>query len=248
MATSKRQILDPIGVGCKLILLTFADKGTKIRITDHTVQLVPNYYTESLFYRPLVYGDKRDDICVLFSAIVRFIELYLLEKKTLSKVEQQNSLLANFEDSNDKQELTGKESPKEQFKEFAYSEKCRENMKKLAGHIIEGLSHLAETYEFDNAVFTIQCFSNLLSSAIEGHYTPNLLPKHLRDITSQNIIDVSKIKGLWGDDVIIELTELFEKCFDASRRQNITLVNSYNAAIQKILTDKDEEFKKSING
>lgn len=239
MATSKRQILDPIGAGCKLILLTFANKGTKIRIIDHTVQLVPNNYTESLFYRPLIYGDKRDDICILFPAIIRFIELYLLE--TNSNKENNNDLnneLLTF-DNTDK--ITNP-------KEFIYSDKCRENMKKLAEYMIEGLGHLSETYDFDNAVFTIQCFSNLLSSAINGHYSPNLLPKHLKDITHQNIIDVSKIKGLWNDDVIIKLTELFENCFDALKKQNMTLVNSYNAAIQKILSDKDDEFKKSISG
>lgn len=79
--TSKRQFLDPIGAGCRLILLQFSAPNTKIRITDHTIQLVEDTYSEKIFFRPWYFKDSREDMSALYPMIVRFIELYLIGKK-----------------------------------------------------------------------------------------------------------------------------------------------------------------------
>ena len=72
---SKRQFMDPVSALCKLILLKLYPSRTKIRIIDHTVQLVPDYYTERMVFRPW-YQDSREDMCALFPVVVRFIELF----------------------------------------------------------------------------------------------------------------------------------------------------------------------------
>jgi hypothetical protein len=93
--TTKRQFLDPIGAGCRLILLYFAESGTKIRINNHTIELVPISLAESLVWRKL-YGDSRDDMHVLFPLIVRFIELYLIDKKKDEKCYNALKKLAEY--------------------------------------------------------------------------------------------------------------------------------------------------------
>lgn len=77
--TSKRQFLDPIGAGCRFVLLKLGEPNTKIRIVDHTVQLIPNSILEPALRR--WYGDSREDIFALYPVIVRFIELYLIPRR-----------------------------------------------------------------------------------------------------------------------------------------------------------------------
>lgn len=79
--TTKRQFLDPIGAGCRFVLLKSFEPNAKLRITDHTVQVVPDSIFEKMIYRPWVYKDSREDIAALYPVIVRFIELYLIAKK-----------------------------------------------------------------------------------------------------------------------------------------------------------------------
>lgn len=79
--STKKQFLDPIGAGCKFILLKSFEPNTKLRIVDHTVQVVPDSIIEKMIYRPWVYKDSREDIAALYPVIVRFIELYLNVKK-----------------------------------------------------------------------------------------------------------------------------------------------------------------------
>jgi hypothetical protein len=225
--SSKRQFLDPIGAGCRLILLYFPDPSTKIRISDHTIQLVSNDYTEKLIYRPWIYGDSRDDICVLYPAIIRFIELYLIEKK-------QNDI--SSENVDEKQTIEHAQS----------NEKCHESLGKMAKYVICGLSCLEKTYGYDNATFNLHYFSNLLAVGVNGTYSNDRLPVHLKDSMSQNLLDVSKIKNIWSNALIIQLVELFEKCFDAHKNESIELLNGFKAAIHVILTAREEEFKKIV--
>ena len=258
---SKRQFLDPIGAGCRLILLYFSEVGTKIRIAEHTVQLVPNNYVESIIYRPWVYGDSRDDMCVLYPAIVRFIELYLIEKKnrTNSRGESvTNTPHINVEPPNGRlfEELENEKlllpaayngNKSECMADNQSSERCYECLKKMAKYITNGLTCLEKTYGYDNASFTLQYFSNLLIAGINGTYSNDLLPSHLKDSMYNNLLDVSKIKNIWSNDIIIQLGDLFEKCFDAHKNGNNELVNGFKAAIHVILNSRDEEFKKIVS-
>lgn len=233
--TSKRQFLDPISTVCKIILLKMFPPRTKIRITDHTLQAVPDTYKERMVYRPWIYGDSRDDMCALFSSIVRFNELYLNEKKTRVSKESSNvSIGMGFLDE------------KELSDESIKPDDCFEALKKIAEYAIEGIYMLEETYGYDNAVFTLQFYANILQAGIDGTYSNKMLPPHLRDFTSHNLLDVTKIKNLWKDANIIDLCGLFTKCFDALKRNDTEMVAGYKAAIDSFLSSRDEEFKKIV--
>lgn len=78
--TSKHQFLDPICACSRIILLCFESIGTKIRIHEHKIQLIPPTYWEAWIGRK-IYQDSREDISVLSRIIIRFIELYLLSPK-----------------------------------------------------------------------------------------------------------------------------------------------------------------------
>lgn len=236
---SKRQFLDPIGAGCKLILLYFTDPNTKIRIDDHTIQLVADSLGERLLLRPWIYGDSRHDICVLYPVIVRFIELYLIEKKNKKNTMSDMNGLQLFNLGND-------DEKNKQLDKLEYSDKCYECLEKMASYIILGISRLEETYGYDNAVFSLQFFSNLLRAGINGTYSSDLLPTHLKDSTTHNLLDITKIKGLWKDTDIIDITGLFEKCFEAYTNNDMYKINAFKAGIIEMLNMHDEQFKNII--
>jgi hypothetical protein len=207
---SKRQFMDPVSSICKIILLKIYSSGTKIRIIDHTIQIVPDVYTERMVFRPW-YKDSREDMCALYPVIVRFIELFYNEKKEKEK-----------------------------------DSKCFEALQKLSEYSIEGLQSLEKTYGYDNAVFTLKYYSNLLQSSINNTYDQTMLPEHLKDLTSQNLLDITKIKNLWKDENIIYVCKLFDDCFEAISNDRRELINGYKTAIELFLNARDEEFKKMI--
>lgn len=244
--TSKRQFLDPIGASCRLILLQFSPLKTKIRITDHTIQLVEDGYSERMFFRPWVFRDSREDMSALFPMIVRFIELYLIEKKSNGPKqatpvnEEAVHRQFNFLDVDNTEPVVPKS---EQFDEINYSVGCYEYLKKLAEYMIKGISKLEDTYGVCNATFTLQFYSNLLRAGIDGTYSQNLLPEKIKDFTTHNLLNSAKIKNLWSDADIVAIGELFEKCFDAQRNNNQQMIDAYGAAIAAILDGRDEAFR-----
>jgi len=205
---SKKKFLCPITTSCRLIMLYFCPVGTKIRIVDHTIQLVHDTYYERLFNRK-IYGDSRNDLCVLFPVMIRFIELYLIGREP-DDTKYHNSIV--------------------QFTRY----------------LIMGIDKLASTYEFDNVVFVLKYFANLLRAGIDGTYNREMLPPHLLKPLDNNLLDISKVKNLWDDKTIIELTELFIRCFNAYDEADTKKMKVYSAAISEMLNSKDIEFKEII--
>jgi hypothetical protein len=264
--TSKRQVLDPIGAGCRLILLHFSAPYTKIRITDHTIQLVENTYPERAFWRPWYFKDSREDVAALYPMIIRFIELYLMGKKTspssnikkqhqeedhtidlLSEELQQFNFLGKMSSDSQKSETEIKpeatQKP-ETTENVEVREKCYKYLQKLGGYMMKGLEKLGKTYGQCAATFTLQFYCNLLKAGVEGTYTQDLLPPEMREFTaSHDLLNSEKIKNLWSDANIIALGELFEKCFDAHKKNDQQMIMAYGAAISTILDARDEEFK-----
>ena len=245
--TSKRQFLDPIGASCRLILLQFSPPKTKIRITDHTIQLVEDGYSERMFFRPWVFRDSREDMSALFPMIVRFIELYLMEKK--SNGPKKAILLTNEDPLHHQFNFLDVENTElaiqksDQSDEVDYSEGCYKYLKKLAEYMIKGMSKLEDTYGVCNATFTLQFYSNLLRAGIDGTYSQDLLPEKIKDFTAHNLLNSAKIKNLWSDTDIVAIGELFEKCFDAQKSNNHQMIDAYGAAIAAILDGRDEAFR-----
>lgn len=336
MATNdKRQFLDPLGAPCRFVLLKLEKPKTKIRIIDHTVQMVPDSYMENL-YRQFYYGDSREDLQALYPAIVRFIELYLIPrreivvpnfspaivhsnyvqpisqikvqstseiKKSVTKVKKQKQQKpkksssdfdlfdemdndtgfgfgelglpeeeAEFDENNasDEESITEqeeqlKEQPKKEIdlielsvcpvtssiphsQSFDNNTKVYEALVSIAKNIMDGFKELQKTYKYGTVVLSLQLYINLLQAGMDGVYSRNLLPEHLRDLTSRNLLSDEKIKALWKDEDIIELGKLLKFCFESTdNKKGVGNASSYRrAAINSMLDERDEIFKNMI--
>jgi hypothetical protein len=233
MSSDKRQFLDPISTISKIILLHFYPSKTKIRILDHTVQLVPDNYAE-LVYRNF-YRDNRGDVCVLFPIFVRFIELYLIDKQ--KKIGRDN-----------KKSLFGKSQSIDNLSEsqLTHDELCYKYLKKIGEYSVIGLKALQKTYEYDNVVFTMQYFISLIKEGINCNYSDDFLPEHLKEITKNNLLDNAKLQKIWEDSHIIELGKTFESCFEAKGKNDNVLLDSNKIKIMNILEIHDNLFKKML--
>jgi hypothetical protein len=75
---SKKQILDPLSCLCKIAILTFYDKGTKISIKDNIILISqPN---NMQWIKRTYYGDGKNDISTLYNPILKAIDWYVLNK------------------------------------------------------------------------------------------------------------------------------------------------------------------------
>jgi hypothetical protein len=233
-STDKRQFLDPISTISRIILLYFSPPKTKLRILDHTVQLGEDSYTEIIYRK--IYRDNRGDICVLFPIFVRYIELYMVEK--------QKKL------GNDMKNLDGK-SRTMRIDDITESSLCTEEvaykyLKKLGEYSILGIKQLQKTYDYDNAVFALQYFIDLIKEGINHKYSENSLPDHLKELTKNNLLDDNKVQKIWEDSHIIELGKTFEKCFEAEKKKDSLMMDVEKHKILNILNRHDDMFKKMI--
>ena len=253
---SKRQLLCPIGSACRLILLNFKPDGTKIKIANHAIELVDPAYTQGM--SRWWSRDSRDDICALYPMIIRFIELYLCpvrkEKKpqvvkyeatTDMSSEHANDLFGVFNQPVLKDVQTEEKTEIPSSQECCISDKSRKCLKKMAEYLCRGLSLLQKTYNYDNAVLTLQYYILLIKAGIEDSYTPSLLPTHLRD-EKRNFLDPAKVRDLWDDDKIEKVCDLFVRSFEANDKIDRTMVEAYDKAIYTILNRNDELFRSIV--
>ena len=268
MAT-RRQFLDPIGAACRIALLKVKNLNTKVRITEHTVSLVSDNILERLFYRPFIYKDSREDVSTLYPVVVRFIELYLdMQQQSnnqhklddaidnndseISKAETDTFGLGVFDENFGEFDNTSTENTasvnnaQEETRTKSISDKDYYNaLTSLSKHIISGMEELQKTYDFDNSVFAIQYYISILRAGINGTYTTDMLPSHLRDVTTKTLLDNNKIKTIWKHKDIIHLSALFDKCFATTNDE--TEIDSYKAAIEATLDKMDNVFREMVN-
>jgi DNA-binding transcriptional ArsR family regulator len=230
MSTDKRQFLDPISTISRIILLHFSPHNTKIRILDHTVQLVDDSLAEKI-YRTVYYRDNRSDICVLYPIFVRYIELYLIDKE--KKLNNKNIIHSIEVENIPEADMT--------LEEISYK-----YLRKLGYFAISGIKELQRTYDYDNVVFTLQYFIELIKQGNNSTYSDNSLPEHLKELTKNNLLDDSKVQKIWEDSHIIELGKTFETCFEAEKKNDKIILESNKKKILDILEKHDEVFKKML--
>lgn len=306
--------LDPVGAGCKFVLLKLMDPNTKIRIVNNTVQPVPDSFWERIFYRPL-YGDSREDLQAIYPVIVRFVELYLTPKKVVisnqpellqpmiqqitplkqehkpkkeskkkkndfdifGTIDDDNTFGFNgtfgIDDDNEQEEEINEAeennvnildlplpiitnnvqsimaNPRINEETEPTPEEVYKSLVKIAKYMIDGFKTLQITYKHGNVVHTLQLYINLLNDGINGTFNRESLPEHLRDLTSQNLLDENKIQNLWDDKAIMELGDLLTFCFESNNKKNRGPISSsaYRSAINAFLVERDEIFIKMIS-
>lgn len=74
-SNNKNQLLEPIASSCRLILLKYKPINTKIAVYNHRIIIQEPSYDQCL--KRTLYGDKRDNIYVLFMVIYRIIKWYI---------------------------------------------------------------------------------------------------------------------------------------------------------------------------
>ena len=119
-----------------------------------------------------------------------------------------------------------------------------EHTKKLAKYAIMGLVRLGKTYNYDNTVFALQYYVNLLQSAIDDEYDNKLLPLHLQDITKSSLINMTDVKKLWTDSEIEFMCNAFTSWISSDVDKNIqtALSISHEASIYSMLRTKEDRF------
>lgn len=238
---SKRQLLCPIASACRLILLNFRPEKTKIKIVNNAIELVEPTPTQGFFR--WWESDSRNDMCALYPMIVRFIELYLCPapKEVANKKMSPKSDI--FGRGSDDDIMCGfDDEPKVTNQHATVNASTQVHLKQMAKYLCKGLSLLQKTYNYDNAVFTLQYYIGLIESAIDGTYDKSKLPAHIRD-DQRSFLDQEKVRELWNDDKIEKICDLFIKSFDAKEKEQYILVDAYHKAILIILKKNDEMFR-----
>jgi hypothetical protein len=253
--SNKRQFLDPVATCCKLILLHFAPIGTKIRVIRHKIELTDNNIWETIVARRFQ-GDSRNDVCVLFPAIVRFIERYLYIPPIA--IHGDSNIIENDSDSDvddiefhhdEKTDIIHHDTPTTPplaLSKSPVSSEINKDAVELAKMAKEGLIQLARTYEYDNAAIVLQYYANLLESGINGTYTPSLLPEHLMKLDNNAFLHSEPMKKMWTNHDIQCLHTTFKNWRTESSSGNTALSNSYKASIITILDEKDAVFLENI--
>ena len=254
--SNKRQFLDPVATCCKLILLQFAPIGTKIRVIRHKIELTDNNIWETIVARRFQ-GDSRNDVCVLFPAIVRFIERYLYNPPAISGNIIENDSDSDVDDvefhhdekTNMVRHHVVEEPTIPSFNNSTDSSEFKKSKKdaiELAQMARAGLIQLAKTYEYDNAAIVLQYYANLLESGINGTYTQSLLPEHLMELDNNAFLHSKPMKQMWTNHDIQCLNTTFKNWKTESSIGNTALSNSYKASIITMLNEKDASFLENI--
>lgn len=246
MATSKNQLLDPLGTLCRLILLNFEPKFTKVSISNHTIQIqVP--FSGQWIYRRMT-GDGVSNIFVLFQVFHRVIEWYVIplynkknKKKTKENKDEDNKQL--FLEVDDKE-----------------VDIFWEHLSRLCEYVCLALSKLQYTYETDNqlAVIALQYYINMLRDSLVGRYDYKKLPVCILENKADNFLDYDKIKSLWNCKKVQEICHLFDilfktdnedECKDKIKEKETVKnkkIESYLSAIDKLLGISDDSFRELI--
>jgi hypothetical protein len=205
---SKKQLLDPLCSMCRIIELYFRPIGSKFGINDHCITIdMPtennnNWYniTNYQSYQRYWNADSRENIAKLGIVIVRLIEWYIIPTFELAKNKKKintKNLEASIQfNSSDADEIT-------------ILWRCLDD---LTDYFCFALEKLIETYNEGNAVWTLQCYINILKNSKKGIYSSSHVPI---TVIKNNIhfIDYEKIKSLWSLEIIKEIHDLYKKCY-----------------------------------
>ena len=224
---SKKQLLDPLCSMCRIIELYFRPIGSKFGINDHCITIdMPtennnNWYniTNYQSYQRYWNADSRENISKLGIVIIRLIEWYIIPTFELAKNKKKintKNLEASIQfNSSDADEIT-------------ILWRCLDD---LTDYFCFALEKLIETYHEGNAVWTLQCYINILKNSKRGIYSSSHVPI---TVIKNNIhfIDYEKIKSLWSLEIIKEIHDLYKKCYitwiTPNKEENIQIVNQNN--------------------
>ena len=233
---NKRQLLDPIGTMCHIVSLAFKPLNTKIGILNHAVIIQESNRLQ--WFERYWYGDNREIISLLYNIVVRIIEWYIIPLSNKYRDQSENTIT----NENSFDNLS-----EEDLKIFWL---CLE---KMITFVCMAFDRLQFTYHSGpvptNVILATQYFITILKASLNGTYNKDLLPRCMVEGENKTFLDYDKIKLLWCGKKIQKITDLYEKCVQISASSDPTKddqIDGYMAAINKLLTIHDEEFRKLI--
>ncbi len=255
--TNRKQLLDPIGTMCRLIMLNFRLKGTRIGNNNYAITIqVPSSVQ---WVQRKLNGDDRDNISSLFSAIIKIIEWYINPLYDLKYKNKRTKIISTqLDNPTENLNLVVNEASETIENMYMIVDETEVELYwtcvyKLCNYMCLGLGKLQETYETGNVVYTIQYYINLISEALEGKYTKDKLPKCIINKEITSILDYQKIRELWDYKKVKEICELYDKCFDAqkdtveSEENNKEKIEGYLMAIEHLIDISDGAFRNMMN-
>jgi hypothetical protein len=229
---NKRQLLDPLGTLSHIVALAFKPLNTKIGIANHAVTIQDNYYMQ--WFDRFWNNDNRENISLLYNIVIRVIEWYVIP------------LSGKYPDAENKD---GFDYLNPEDKKLFWT--CLEKIIIYACMAFDRLQHTYNNGPIPtNVILATQFFINTLQESLKGSYNKNILPKCLVEGENKTFLDYDKIKLLWNGQKIYKITSLYEKCFDTQRSDNKYKeeeIDGYMAAINKLLSLHDDEFRKLIS-
>jgi hypothetical protein len=235
--SNKRQLLDPIGTLSHIVALAFKPLNTKIGISNHAVKIQDNYYLQ--WFDRLWNNDNRENISLLYSIVIRVIEWYVIPLSG-----KYVDIDASKEEHTDAFDYLSKED-----KDLFW--KCLEKMILFACMAFDKLQYTYNNGPIPtNVILATQFFINTLKESLKGTYNKDILPRCLVEGENKTFIDYQKIKLLWNGHKLSKITSLYEKCFDTQHSDNKFKddeIDGYMAAINKLLSLHDDEFRQLIS-
>lgn len=248
---SKKELLDPIGSLCRLISIGFYPKNTKIRITNHIIELdVPN--VAQGFFR-MCSGDGRENISEIYDVIVRLIKWFILKPSEEQKLEPEPIFLFDDEDSDEEQSNKSSSSSTTSTSNSSYQSICgSEEIKKMIKYLCISLRKLQVlTYNEGNVILAIQFYINILNDSLNNIFN-DPLPKNID--CDETLLDYEKLKKLWTLDDIKYICARYDECFAILDNENYKedeigknkIIHGIISYIDTKLNIKNAEFQKLI--
>jgi hypothetical protein len=228
---NKKQILDPLSCLCKLGMLTYYNKGTKISIINNMIHI--QELDKIQWIKRTYNGDGKDDISILYNPIIKSIEWYVLNDKLCNDSDNLNELdnLDKIDHINDINEKT----------HIRY-------INNIISHAIIGLDRLQETYGDGNVILAIKFLKNNLKMSLRNDFSIEEFVKFNEIKAENNGINYSKIKQIWKIDKIRLVSNQFD-LLDKHLNDNSD-IECLLKSLKSQLMDTDLKFQeivKSIN-
>jgi len=244
MSNCKRQLLEPITSLCRLILLNYYPKGTKVGINNHGVEIHQNNDSGSYIamfllasYR-LRNNDSRENIYELYTTVIHLIEWYIIP--LYCNINEQDISVYAIPDG---KTHTFNKSILQISRDDAQA--YLNVIKKLCTLLNTAFCKLQDTYENGNVVLALQYYINVINDSLDGKYNIEKLPRGVTSSENQNFLDYDKLMNLWNYESINEIYELYDKC--SKLPPDNEKIKGYVTAIVKILDISDDTFRNLIS-
>lgn len=229
---NKKQILDPLSCLCKLGMLTYYNKGTKISIINNMIYIQE---LDKIQWLKRTYNrDGKDDISILYNPIIKSIEWYILN----------NELCDNdLNDDSDNVDLDD-----EKNNDLANKKNNERYIKNIISHAIIGLDRLQETYGDGNVILAIKFLKNNLKMSLTNDFSMEKFIQFNEIGPENNGINYAKIRKIWKIDKIRLVSNQFD-LLDKNVSDNSD-IECLLKSLKSQLMDTDLKFQeivKSIN-